>query len=459
MSKQVTRRGFMAQSAVAATALFAGPSILRAASLNNKINYAFIATGGRGRAHLGLADNENCVAYCDTDKNAWKKVAGKHPKAEGFTDYRKMLDKHGKETDAVVVATPDHNHAVASMMALKMGKAVYCEKPLTWSIAEARALTEEAAKQKVPTQMGNHGHAFIGPRAVVEWIHAGAIGDVLEVHTWTNRPVWPQGIQKRPASKPVPENLDWDCWIGPAPFREYHDGLHGFKWRGWFDFGAGAIGDMGCHTWDNVNWAMQPDYPTAVELIKIEGKSDETFPTRSVFKWEFPANAKRPGFNAFWYSGGLKPSVPEELNEEPPKSVKGKDGKAKPGKKRSLPRSGSLYIGTKGKLLVGGDYAESPRLIPESAWKAFKRPESTIPKSPGHKQEWVMAIKGEKPWDFPKSNFGYAGPMTELMLLGNIAIRIGEVGYRIECDPAKRIVKTKKAADMVAREYRKGWTL
>lgn len=448
MLKYTTRREFLQRTVLGGTAaVLAGPRILHSASPNGKIGYAFVATGGRGGAHLGLADREVCVAYCDVNRNAWGGMARKHPKAGQYTDYRKMLEKHEKEIDAVTVATPDHNHAPAAMLALKMGKAVYCEKPLTWSVQEARALAEMAASQKIPTQMGNQHHTDQGNRLVVGWIRSGAIGDVKEVHTWTNRPVWPQGLQKRPPSKAVPSNLDWDCWIGPAPFREYHDGLHPFKWRGWFDFGAGAVGDMGCHTWDNVNWAMDPDYPTVVELLKIESRSNEMFPRRSVFKWEFPAKGRRPAFTAFWYCGGLKPPVPEELNE----------GKAR--RKKGLSGSGSLYIGTKGKLLVTGDYGNSPRLIPESAMQALKNRDPIIPKPPRHHDQWVMAIKGEKPWDFPKSNFGYAGPMTELMLLGNIAIRIGEVGFKIECDPQKRIIKTKRAAELASRKYRQGWKL
>ncbi len=311
------------------------------------------------------------------------------------------------------------------MMAIKMGKHVYCEKPLTWSVNEARALAVATEQKKVATQMGNQGHSNEGNRLVVEWIRAGAVGDVKEVHTWTNRPIWPQGIENRPPTEPVPETLDWDSWIGPAPFREFHKGLHGFAWRGWFDFGCGAIGDMGCHTWDCVFWAMDPDYPTSVELIKIVGKTKETWPKQSITKWEYPAKGSRPAFAAFWYEGGLKPPVPEEILNDPTRT------------KKQLPGSASLFIGTKGKMLVEGDYGESPRIIPEAAMKEFKRPEKTIPRSPhGHHGDWIAACRGEKPWDFPGSNFAkYAGPLTENMLLGGIAIKIGEEGYKFQCDP------------------------
>jgi len=486
MRYRLTRRGFLQQTATAGAIVLAGPRILRSASPNSKVHFAFIATGGRGGAHTGLGRSEACVAYCDVDKGRWGGCAKAYPDAKAYTDYRKMLETHAKEIDAVTVATPDHNHACAAMLALKMGKGVYCEKPLTWSVQEARALATETAKQKVPTQMGNQGHANEGNRLTVEWVRGGLIGDVLEIHTWTNRPVWPQGITTRPASQPVPPNLDWDCWIGPAPFRDYHPGLHGFSWRGWFDFGCGAVGDMGCHTWDNVNWAMEPDYPEYVELVRIEGSgAPETFPRQAHFKWVFPAKGKRPGFVAHWYSGGLKPDEPPELNEvEKPKvavapgvagparlpnpdelSAAGVPVAAKPKPKakprsgrRGLPGSGTIYIGTKGKLLVSGDYGNSPRLIPDSRMKEVTFPPKFLERSPGHHQEWLMALKGEKPWDFPKSNFLYAGPMTELMLLGCVSIHLGEVGLKIECDPVKREVKTAAARKYVARvPYRKGW--
>jgi hypothetical protein len=358
-----------------------------------------------------------------------------------------MYDKHLKDIDAVIVTTPDHSHALPSLRAMREGKHVYCEKPLTWSIQEARLMAETAASKKVATQMGNQGHANQGNRLVVEWVRSGAIGDVKEVHTWTNRPVWPQGNLTR-EPEPVPENLNWDAWIGPAQYRERHKHLHGFGWRGWFDFGCGAVGDMGCHTWDSVYWAMDPDYPTSVELLAIENKGVETFPSKSHFKWEFPKKGERAAFTAHWYSGGWKPPVPEEILSDPTRDNK------------KLPDSGSLYIGTKGKMLVSGDYGDSPRLIPESFMKEFKRPEQSIPRSPGHMQEWIMACKAEKPWDFPGSNFsGYAGPLTEVMLLGAISEKIGEIGLKIECDPVKRVVKTKAAQAHVGREYRKGWEL
>ncbi|MCD6304216.1 MAG: Gfo/Idh/MocA family oxidoreductase [Planctomycetes bacterium] len=445
MKQSISRRRFLKGVAGTGAALFCAPRILSAASPNELIHYAFIATSGRGRAHIGLADNKTgiCVAYCDVDEKHWGKLPQQWPKAKAFTDYRKMFDKCAKDIDAVTVATPDHNHATASLMAMKLGKHVYCEKPLTWSIHEAREMARLCAEKKLATQMGNQGHANEGNRLIVEWVRSGMLGDITEVHTWTNRPIWPQGITKRPPSKPVPAGLNWDAWIGPAPFRKYHDGLHNFKWRGWFDFGCGAVGDMGCHTWDSVNWSLQPDYPTSVELVEIQGDGyPETYPKKSHFKWIFPAKGKRKGFVAHWYAGGLKPPIPEGTGIE------------------KLPGSGNLYIGTKAVLFVRGDYGQSPRIVPESKMKEIGKPPRMLERSPGHHAEWVMAVKGEKPWDYPKSNFLYAGPMTELMLLGCVAIKLNEVGRKIECDPTGRKILSKLpavAAAMVERTPRKGW--
>ncbi len=469
---RLSRRRLLQVPAVAAAACVLGrdrrlfgqaPAVLRTRSPNSKLNTACVAVGGRGGAHVGPASSEQIIAICDVDEGRLKKCeeglkkGNKIPKGvKCYTDYRKLFDELGKELDAVFVATPDHNHAAASLLALKNGIACYTEKPCAWSVAEAKALAEAAAKAKVATQMGNQGHAGGGIRKVVEWIRDGAIGEVKEVYTWTNRPIWPQGITQRPESKPVPKGLDWENWIGPAPFRDYHDGLHSFAWRGWQDFGCGAIGDMGCHTWDNVFWSMNADWPTAIELLEINGPGGrETFPKQSNFKWEFPARGGRAAFTAYWMSGGLRPPVPEEMLNDPTRK----------GKKVEMPKSGNLYIGSKGKLLVAGDYADSPRLIPETSMKAWqeerkgKTSSNAIEGSPGHHKEFLMAAKGEKPWDFPKSNFTYAGPLTEVMLLGAIAEKIGKIGFRIECDAEKRVVKTADAAALVGREYRKGWSL
>ncbi|MCX7823939.1 MAG: Gfo/Idh/MocA family oxidoreductase [Verrucomicrobiae bacterium] len=460
------------------------PAALPPGSPNAKLGTACIAVGGRGAGHIGPAASERLGAICDVDRRALDKVLKDHPGVKAYTDYRKMFDEMSNQIDAVFVATPDHHHAPASMLALQAGKACYTEKPLTWSIQEARKLAEVTAAKKVATQMGNQGHANKGNRLIVEWIRDGALGEIKEVHTWTNRPIWPQGNLSRGQKAPVPETLDFDCWLGPAPKVDYtvvsmtprprkkkgkggkeeieqpapeiKSPFVGFNWRGWFDYGCGAIGDMGCHSWDNVFWSLAPDYPEYVELLEIVEPGRETFAKQTKFKWVFPAKGQRAGFTAFWYSGGLKPPVPEEILNDP----------VYKGKPPALPGSGTIYIGTKGKMLVSGDYGDSPRLIPESAMKDFmesrqgKTSPNFIEPSPGHHAEFLMAARGEKPWNFPKSNFAeYAGPLTEVMLLGVLAEKIGKVGFKIECDPVKRIVKTKEAAALLGRRYRKGWSI
>ena len=328
ITRGITRRRFMHGVATTTGAVFAGPYLLKAAEVGkDRLRIAYVATGGQAGSHLPLVErsdkkdditkNNVCPAFAEVDKKRWDKIKEFQPNAVGYTDYRKMFDNHLKDIDAVVVTTPDHNHAAASMIAIKNGKHCYTEKPLTWSIDEAKKLAAATADKKVATQMGNMGHANEGNRRIVEIVRSGVLGDITEVHSWTNRPVWPQGIEKRPASKPIPEGLDWESWIGPAPYRDYHDGLAHFAWRGWFDFGCGAMGDMGCHTWDNVFWSMEPDYPTVAVLEKIEGRTQETYPKKSATRWEFPAKGNRPAFKAWWYEGGLKPAVPDEIMNDP----------------------------------------------------------------------------------------------------------------------------------------------
>ncbi|MBE3134537.1 MAG: Gfo/Idh/MocA family oxidoreductase, partial [Acidobacteria bacterium] len=429
MSYGISRRGFLKGTAVAAgLTLLSDPLSVRAYAQNRKLNVALIGVGGQGGAGHGMASGETVVAMCDAEEGRMADFAKKHTQAKTYTDWRRLYDAH-KNLNLVLVATPDHTHFPAAYMAITRGAGCYCEKPLTHSIWEARMLAEATRKHKVPTQMGNQGHAGQGNRRVVEWVRAGAIGTIKEVHTWTNRPVWPQGKLGPFKTAEAPKNLNWDAWLGVAPAKPYFvedngsSPVHPFKWRGFFDYGCGAVGDMGCHTWDSVWWAMDPKFALSCEPVKIVDMGTATFPRQMVVKWQFgpSADGKRPAFTAYWYEGGLRPDVPEELKA---------DGK------NELPGSGSLFLGDKGKLLVEGDYGDSPRLIPNSRMEEFKTGEmkkiERIPNSIGHREELLAACRGEQPWDYPKSNFTYAGPLVEAMNLANVAARLGK---KVTWDP------------------------
>jgi len=294
MSTRISRRAFLKHSAAGAgLVILTGSAGIRAYAANNKLNTALIGAAGRGGAHLGAAAGENLIALCDADEGRLAKALAKAPAAKTYTDYRKLLDAH-KNLNAVFVATPDHNHFPAAMRAIDGGAGVYVEKPMTYCIWEARTLTEFVRKKKVASQMGNQGHSGEGWRNLCEYIWAGAIGGVTEVHCVTNRPIWPQGVD-RPPTKPVPQGLNWECWIGPAPYRDYHDGLHGFAWRGWLDFGAGALGDMGCHIMDGAVWALKLGEAKTIEVeAESSGVNSETFPKWSIVTYKFPARGSMP---------------------------------------------------------------------------------------------------------------------------------------------------------------------
>jgi predicted dehydrogenase len=407
----------------------------------SKVRVAFIGTGGIGGYHLENAAElgVSCPCYCDVDTSSFAQAAELYPDARQYQDYRAMFDKEHKNIDGVMIGIPDHHHYTATMIAMQLGKHVYTQKPLTHTPWEARQLVAAARKYKVATQMGNQGHAKEGWRLVYEWIHSGALGQIKEVHTWTDRPIWPQGVERPEGEDAVPANLNWDVWLGPSPVRPFKKGVyHRFNWRGWWDFGCGALGDMACHTMDGLFWALDPGYPTAIEPIAVTSVNNETFPKASVIKWEFPAKGERPAFVAYWYDGGLLPTVPPELEAG-----------------RRLGTTGNLFLGTKAALLVQGDYGDSPRVIPESKMLELGRPPQLLERSPGHINEWVMAVAGEKPIDYPKSNFDYAGPFTETVLLGNIALRVGR---RLEWDgPNMRFTNAPEANEYLTKEYRDGW--
>jgi len=437
--QQVTRRGFLGSAAAAAGVTIVSPRVLggqEGQAPAEKLNIACVGVGGRAEAHVNAAgDQHNLVAICDVDKGRLGVQAGKHPKAKTYTDYRRMFDDVAKEVDAVFVATPDHHHAAATMAALRLGKHVYCEKPLTHSVWEARQVTEAARRAKVATQMGNQGFSKEGTRLLAEWVAAGAIGKVTEAHLWTDRPIWPQGLEERPRTKPIPASLDWDLWIGPAPWRDYHDLLHPFAWRGWWDFGCGALGDMGCHGMAPVFFALKLGYPTAVEA-ETSGVLKESAPAWSIVRYEFPARGDMPPVKLTWYDGKKKPPRPEDLEED-----------------RQLGDSGTLLVGDKGKLMVVDD---NPRIIPEAKMREFKRPPKTLPRIPAgdHQKDWFTACKGGRP---ACSNFDFSGPLTEAVLAGNVAIRAGK---RLEWDgPGIKAANAPEADAFIRREYRKGWSL
>ncbi len=446
----ITRRQFVKCSAAVGAACTIGfPKLIRAQGLNEKLQVGFIAAGGQAGSHTGQAHRAGlqCIAFAEVDKGRWGGVLGKEGwgEAKGYQDWRKVFENHGKELDVVFVATPDHTHFAPSMTAVSMGIHCYTEKPLTWSVREAQLLTAAYAKNpKVVTQMGNQGHGGNGWRLAYEYIKGGAVGDVTEFHTWTNRPIWPQGGDRPEGSDPIPANLDWDAWIGPAPMRPFKNGAyHAFNWRGVVDFGSGALGDMACHTTDGIYAIMNPGYAATAEPIVMTAPVKDQWPAGMVVKCTYRAVGSQPGFTTYWYEGHkdgkpCMPEVPEELKSEG----------------RELPRTGNLVVGTKGKMLVNGDYWDTPMLIPEAKRKEFGRPPTLLERSPGHHQEFFMACRGEKPREFSQSNFSYSGPMTANIQLGNLCARAGK---KLELDPSGKIVSDPKINDLAWREPRKGW--
>lgn len=431
-----SRRDFLRTATVAGVGLaFADEAWARPVrSANEKVAFACIGVGGKGGSDTADAARlGDVVAICDIDENTLKKAAEKYPNAKQYTDYRKLFEEMGKSIDAVTVSTPDHHHAIAAAMAMKMGKHCFCQKPLTHSIWEARQLGEIAKKMKVATQMGNQGTAGGGLRHDAAMIKKGVLGTVTEVHCWTNRPggYWKQGMP-RGEEKPVPAHVHWDEWLGPAPVRPYADGYHSFAWRGWWDFGTGALGDMACHTVNMPYMALDLRYPTSVVAETGENNHD-SYPKWSIITFEFPATKERPAVKMFWYDGGKMP--PADLFE----GTKPSD-------------SGSLIIGSKGKMYTGGDYGGGGRLLGGS-----EEIEVDYPRSPGHFEEFIRAIKTGEP---AMSNFpNYSGPLTETILLGNLAVWAG--GTKVEWDAKRLRIKngTPELARIVKPEYRDGWKI
>lgn len=448
VSKPMSRRGFIGSSTLASAGFMIVPahavSGLGHIAPSDKLNIAGVGIAGMGRGNLAnVAKTENIVALCDVDwGEASAKVFKTYPGAKQYKDFRIMLDSQ-KDIDALVIATPDHTHAVISLEAMKRGKHVFTQKPLTHTVHEARVLAKAAKEYKVATQMGNQGQAGEGTRRLREMIWDGVIGPIREVHVWTDRPnngllktYWPQGVGRPVETPPVPADLDWDLFVGPAPVRPYNPAYHPFKWRGWWDFGTGALGDIGCHSLDPIFRALKLKYPTSLQAVSTL-VNEETYPSGSMVRYEFPARENMPPVSLTWYDGGLRPMRIPELDEG-----------------MQMGSGGTLFIGDKGKIL-------DDKILPKSLRESYKTPTPYLPASPGHEEEWILACKGGVP---AGSDFEWAGPLTETVLLGNIALRreLKEKlsGQALNWDADKFGFPNLPEADKFLHyEYRKGWNL
>jgi len=447
MIRQTTRRDFMKQTAALSAAVWVSgqPASAASRSPNEKLNIAAIGCGGKGRADISGCSGENIVAMCDVDDERAAQMYKKYPNVPKYKDYRKMLEER-KDIDAVLVTTPDHHHAPASIMAMKHGKHVYCQKPLTHSIYEAKRMREVAREMNVATQMGNQGHAFNGSREMVEIVRDGVIGDIREVHCWTDRPngKWWRQPPRNPAdTPPKPATLDWYLWLGPAPERPYSRVICPHDWRAWWDFGSGALGDMACHIVDTAYWALELGSPVTVEST-AEGTTKETAPAWQVIKFHFPARESKtrgilPPVTLTWYDGGKKP--PQELG----------DGKP-------LPPNGTIFVGSKGRIYTKEEYSVRHWLLPEKQFADYQPPKAYLPRNPRSFNapylEWIAACKGGP---MSLSNFDYASRLTESMLVGVLSVRLGK---KIEWDAENMRAKNAPEADaIIKRDYRPGWTV
>ena len=408
---------------------------------NDKLNLAFVGPGGRGGANLQGLASENVVALCDVDEVRAQPAFAQYPKANRYHDFREMLDKE-ESLDAVVVSTPDHTHAAAAITAMRRGLHVYCEKPLAHSIYEVRQMRDEAKKAGVVTQMGTQGHAMEGTRRAVEVIRAGAIGEVKELHVWTDRPIglWPQGEDRPAETPPPPKSLAWDLWLGPAPKRPYHPVYVPFKWRGRWDFGTGAIGDMGVHNLDTAFWALKLGLPKTAELVESDRKTADCPPLWSIIEMHYPARGKMPPVKLTFYDGKKLPPAELFHGEE-------------------IPTNGSLVVGSQGTLFTrtwhGGLGPEDMfLLLPKKEFVDYQLPVATLPRTRDHHFEFIQACKGGPPTE---SHFEYASKLTEGLLIGSLAIRTGK---RIEWDAENmKAIGCPEADRFIHPEFRPGWSV
>ncbi|MBX3421530.1 MAG: Gfo/Idh/MocA family oxidoreductase [Pirellulaceae bacterium] len=406
-----------------------------------KLHIACIGAGGKGETNILGVMREQVVAVCDVDQSRGQKGFKLVPRAKRYVDYREMLDDL-KDIDCVVVSTPDHSHGPAAIRSLRMGYHVYCEKPLAHSIYEARLMKQIAEEKNLVTQMGNQGHASPVLREAVEIIRSGAIGKVTEFHAWTNRPSWPQGLSKPTEQPPIPADLNWDLWLGRAAYRDYHPAYCPFNWRGWWDFGTGALGDMACHIVDMGFWALDLKYPDLV-VADATGQSPDSPPRSSTVQFQFPARGDQPPVKFTWYDGGRKPD---------PKLV----GQSQ------LASGGSILVGDQGSMYLPGDYGNKYQLFPADKFADYKPPAPSLPRvttasndilvAASHYREWLDGCKGGAQ---PQSNFTYAALLTEVVLLGNLAIRAGKP---IKWDPVKmRAIGVPEADAWIQPDFRSGW--
>lgn len=446
----ISRKKFIGQAAAASAGIMIVPRHVLGGTgykaPSDRLNIASVGIGGMGRNNTrNLSElGENIYALCDVDHGYSGPVFMDYPGAKKYVDFRQMIDNE-PEIDAVVVSTPDNTHGAIGIYAMQAGKHVYVEKPLTRTIYEARRMAQVARETGVKTQMGNQGHAREGTHKIVDWIRQGAIGEVTKVDTWTNRPMgyWPQGgTLQHPSEIPsVPGTLNWDLWIGPSPFRHYHPAYAPFRWRGWWDFGAGALGDMGAHIIDQPFWALDLGQPDKIQASSTPF-NEAAFPKGSTVHYEFPAKNDRPPVRLTWYDGGLLPPRPDNIEE---------------GRQLGSSGGGMIFYGTDGTLMADV-YGDNPRFIPESDINRIGEPDRTIPESPGIHAEWVNAIKngGEA-----SSNFEYAAALTEMMLVGNVAVKFSDRHQKLEYDAENmRFTNLDDANEWLNRrknEFRPGW--
>lgn len=411
-------------------------------SPNEKLNIAAIGAGGKGNFDINSCLPENFVAFADPDEKRAEKTFKQFPNVPKYKDFRRMLDRHEREIDAVTISCPDHMHGTAAMWAMARGKHVYCQKPLVRTVWEALELKKAAEKYKVATQMGNQGYSNEGARQCCEMIWDGAIGQVTEVHAWTNRPLayWPQGPNVVPTEAPIPPTLDWEAWLGCATNRPYSPAYLPLNWRGFPDFGCGAVGDMACHILGTPNMALWLADPVSVECLSIEGEGKYTFPRKTLIRYDFPARGTMPPVKVFWHDDmKAQPDIPGV----PAGELLGDSD-----------TNGSVFIGDKG-LITTGCYGIGTRLVPAAKMKDYKMPQQLLTRSPGHYRDWIRACKGGAP---SCSNFSVAGPFVEWMLLGVVAMRLGVSAGKLEWDAKKkRFTNNSKANELLKPNFRKGW--